>query len=101
VKSITLTFISLLLLFTASPCLSADVHRMLIEIRYIDSPLEIPLNQINVFGYGIPPYFLGSSIRENNRCILHVYKPKNAADTFRMEILGHELMHCTHGQYHR
>lgn len=90
--------ITLLLLFLSSTLNAAEIHRLLIQIHYVDNLKDIPLNKF--FNY--PPKFAGFGYPNPHTgiCDVFVLKPKDENDKNRMEILGHEIMHCTDGAYH-
>lgn len=37
---------------------------------------------------------------QNNVCIIRVQEPTNTGDTSDIETWGHELLHCTYGNWH-
>jgi hypothetical protein len=42
----------------------------------------------------------GHSSFANNICKITTKKPRDSGDRRRFEVLGHELLHCTDGQWH-
>ena len=74
-----------------------EIHKFTIEVRYVDDLMQIPIND----GYNHPKYLgLGYPDPKTGICTVYVQKPSGADDIYKLEILGHELLHCTDGAYH-
>ena len=37
----------------------------------------------------------------DNECTIHVVEPAGQTDSYAFETWGHELVHCTHGSWHK
>jgi hypothetical protein len=75
---------------------SAEIYNFNISIIYVNSVKDIPVNK----GYNYPLY-LGYTTITPKSCLVYVVKPSSVADFHKMEILGHEVMHCTDKDYHK
>jgi len=84
-----------LLLFAST--IQAEVFETKLKIVFVDDYKEIP-KQWYFFN---KPQFLGMSNLDNlpEECILYVMKPDDWNDKLKMEIIGHELMHCHWGEH--
>ena len=38
---------------------------------------------------------------DSKRCTIYVVEPKNMDDIDRFRIMGHEVLHCARGEYHK
>lgn len=96
-KTISKTSLVFLLLTAGDVAIGDEIHRLFIEIHYVNSYADVPLNR----GYNFTR-FQGAAYpnRSHTRCEVYVVKPSGVNDTHKMEILGHEMLHCTDGDYH-
>jgi hypothetical protein len=73
---------------------SKEIHRIPLEIIFVDNLMEIP-DQIQTNGI---PHFLGIYEMTNRGiCRIYLMKPKSWEDYKAFEILGHEVHHCYTG----
>ena len=91
----------LILLFSLTMTAQADkVIDINLKLILVDSLDDIPMNKFaNKKGEKHP--YLGSALNlPEGGCIVHVQPPRDVNDIHRMEILGHEIVHCYKGKYH-
>lgn len=43
----------------------------------------------------------GLSVYTGRKCTIYAYEPSGAEDEVRMYVLGHEMLHCFRGDYHK
>ncbi len=74
---------------------------MQIRVIFHDSPITLQKAKESVDG-AIEPNLRGFAgwNRENNYCEIHSLRPKTIDDDKTLT-LGHELLHCIHGSYHK
>lgn len=92
-------FLAFALFFIMISAQAEEMHEVKLTVVYVDSVHEIPVPITSKFGYA-KGYELGSAFVKDDVCKIYVLKPASRFDTKRMEILGHEVMHCTNGAYH-
>ena len=83
------------------------------EIEWISDPIKVSdkLREINIewgllnsdgkYVNGKQAIGFATINSYNNKCTIWAYEPKGTKDEQHMEILGHEVMHCFRGSYHK
>jgi hypothetical protein len=94
--------LSLSLLTSASVVAGVEkTVKITVVLRFVADYTDIPMNAMT-FSEGQPPKFLGAAYpHPNGICEIFVIEPKDVHDTHKMEILGHEILHCYRGAYHQ
>ena len=89
---------SIMLIISSLNVKSKEIHDLTIRLTYVDDYKDIPINS----GFNYPKYIgLGYPDKESGICYVYVKKPSSAEDYHKMEVLGHEIFHCTDGKFHK
>ena len=102
-------FIAILLILTIAvgmyivslPVAGAELKDITLHVHYLDNVTQMPKNAMTYNGQRQLGYAEVSKKSGVTECHVYVVKPRNRNDFWRMEILGHEVMHCTDGDYHK
>ena len=111
----TMRVLAFMLALWCSPLLAYETHTFNLTVHYVDHLGQIPMNRPKVRWVPVAPNMyvpikaarghdpvLGEANWNNDktRCIIYMLKPRHEDDIARLEIGGHEVLHCTDGHFH-
>ncbi|OYY46228.1 MAG: hypothetical protein B7Y56_02970 [Gallionellales bacterium 35-53-114] len=84
---------------SAGAPIRSDFQKRTVEVSVIyATPAEIAY--FCEWKNGVAPLGCTKFYKESNRCELIVPKPEHQTDGWSFQTIGHELYHCTNGNFH-
>ena len=82
--------------FHEKPLPPSESTNILLDVVWVDSIKEIPrTGKRDARGAAI-----WQAVKGQRKCTIYAFKPYNLDDFKGLQVLGHELLHCTDGNFH-
>ena len=93
---LTFMFLSGCSAFHEKPLPPSEFTDLIVDVNWVDSYDDIPRYASEHVG-GAAIYY---EVDGKRYCSIYTVKPYNAGDFENLNTLGHELLHCTDGNFH-